>query len=49
MIEEKVKGLIEKSLNDLKDFEIEEFVNDNNVGEVLNDNENKDLWDILKN
>lgn len=49
MIEEKVKGLIEKSLNDSKDPQTEEFVNDNNVGEVSNDNENKDLWDIPKN
>lgn len=49
MIEEKIKGLIEKSLNDSKDPQTDEFVNDNSVGEVSNDNDNKDVWDTPKN
>lgn len=49
MIEEKIKGLIEKSLNDSKDPQTDEFVNDSSVGEVSNDNDNKDVWDTPKN
>lgn len=49
MIEEKIKGLIEKSLNDSKDPHTDEFVNDSSVGEVSNDNDNKDVWDTPKN
>lgn len=49
MIEEKIKGLIEKSLNDSKDPQTDEFVNDSSVGEVSNDNDNRDVWDTPKN
>lgn len=49
MIEEKIKGLIEKSLNESKDPQTDEFVNDSSVGEVSNDNDNKDVWDTPKN